>query len=640
MTDSEVTVVLSMLNGDPISRLSSTSQISSQDLFIVARPEVHDAFEDLIDTENFLSDIIAEESFSDISDLVTENIMEVMKRVVHLDYKLTYDQLSTQLLNDVSARFAFKSMAYRDSWEYARRLHSHDYSKVRCYPNYSSSDVMSQYPVPPSVNSPHDLDEWIGMTEIWALSTLCVGVDIYGRGVLSDCYVPMSTDIFIPHIELPKYQMPDIGDTRFIVQSNKDIHVEVPLPEHEIKIFQNCCDICFVIDTTESMNSAINTVQTHIIEFFENLEKDVDFQRRISIWRGQIIGYGDSTCDDPWYERYNFQDNSAKLSEQVSKILRTPGGDPQETTFQAIIKTISDSEWQTETESRKVVKIVVVFTDVESKGSNSDAYNKLRDNNVHVAFYAPSSPQYDYFFTQPDSNVVTIQTGIESGQNYATCTDLVRSASNMLDQLKGQIVDIIIENIPDVPDIGTSQGDVPGLGLYYDDQTSGYWAHPYGQTISCLASEFVDACKMYGNNGKTGNDTSFTVPLLSNFIKMNPNVNRSDPMRRVEFQAGVPSHKHDIDKDSIEYDATIIKVLASIKVDTRGSSERSLGNVIHTGEPTSKTGIANITKVSCDYSASEINTRESISDPISYREDQEPYPKHQKIPLMVYIGSR
>ena len=50
----------------------------------------------------------------------------------------------------------------------------------------------------------------------------------------------------------------------------------------------------------------------------------------------------------------------------------------------------------------------------------------------------------------------------------------------MLDQLKGQIVDIIIENIPDVPDIGTSQGDVPGLGLYYDDQTSGYWAHPYG----------------------------------------------------------------------------------------------------------------------------------------------------------------
>ena len=67
--------------------------------------------------------------------------------------------------------------------------------------------------------------------------------------------------------------------------------------------------------------------------------------------------------------------------------------------------------------------------------------------------------------------------------------------------------------------------------------------------------------------------------------------------------------------------ATIIKVLASIKVDTRGSSERSLGNVIHTGEPTAKTGIANITKVSCDYSASEINTRESISDPISYRED-------------------
>ena len=60
-------------------------------MFIVARPEVHDAFEDLIDTENFLSDIIAEESFSDISDLVTENIMEVMKRVVHPDYKLTYD---------------------------------------------------------------------------------------------------------------------------------------------------------------------------------------------------------------------------------------------------------------------------------------------------------------------------------------------------------------------------------------------------------------------------------------------------------------------------------------------------------------------------------------------------------------------
>jgi len=64
---------------------------------------------------------------------------------IHESIKITYSDLSAQLLNDISAKLDLKSMAYKEHWEYAKKSHAHDYSLVRCYPYYTSADVLDAY---------------------------------------------------------------------------------------------------------------------------------------------------------------------------------------------------------------------------------------------------------------------------------------------------------------------------------------------------------------------------------------------------------------------------------------------------------------------------------------------------------------
>ena len=114
-------------------------------------------------------------------------ITERKTQAEHDNYKLTYSDLSTQLYNDVAAALGLSSMAFRDVWEYALRSHEHDYSKVDCYPLYTSSNITSQYTPEETVPaSPHDLPEWLGTVAIWQTSSICIGTDWRGRSMWED----------------------------------------------------------------------------------------------------------------------------------------------------------------------------------------------------------------------------------------------------------------------------------------------------------------------------------------------------------------------------------------------------------------------------------------------------------------------
>lgn len=187
------------------------------------------------------------------------------------------------------------------------------------------------------------------------------------------------------------------------------------------------------------------------------------------------------------------------------------------------------------TSSDTLVKLMVLFTDADFKtddGKSVDStMNLLFANKIRFGIYGPSK-MYDGFFSHARSSEVMIKT--DSTRNYTDCNAVIADPDTMF----REFVEDLFSDIVKIPDTDVdaeskSIGPVAVPSLVYDSQNNGWWAYPLGQTITCNASEYVDACKLYGDNGKTGFDTSFTMPTLSNFIKLNPRTNASDAMLRV-----------------------------------------------------------------------------------------------------------
>ena len=147
----------------------------------------------------------------------------------HFNKKLTYSNLSSRVLHDISARLNFNTMAYKEAWEYSLKSHEHDYSLVDVFPQYMSSEVIDQYrrdwqytaaQVQSYASNPHSMKEWIGTVAIWQTSSICIGNDSRGRAIWQDRYVEISTDIYMPHVIFPRYAQPDIGEVRFLARNS------------------------------------------------------------------------------------------------------------------------------------------------------------------------------------------------------------------------------------------------------------------------------------------------------------------------------------------------------------------------------------------------------------------------------------
>ena len=327
----------------------------------------------------------------------------------HFNKKLTYSSLSARVLNDISARLNFNTMAYKDAWEYELKSHKHEYSLVDVFPQYTSSDVIDQYSrdwrytaeqVRTFSTNPHTLSEYIGTVAIWQTSSVYTGRDSRNRAVYEDRYVEVSSDIYMPHIIFPKYAQPDIGELRFLAR--------------------NSCPAC--------------------------------------------------------------------------------------------------------------------------------------------------------------------------NSNY----------------------------------------------LVYDSQHEGYWAYPRGQTIACAADEFQDACRVYGNNGKTGRETSFNIPCLSNFLRLNPGTQLLNAMSFHLHQTALPLHKHAINFNIEEEQYITAKMSINAK---KSYDNDNITNISHVNDKTSK-GFC--TKDALNMNDATVTSKMQIAaaQTTTDGDDVEAYPAYNDIPILIYIGRK
>lgn len=103
-------------------------------------------------------------------------------------FKLPYSRLVQQAVSDISARFGLSSMAFRDTWEYARFDHQHGYSDVACYPVYDSAAA----------------DQSIRL----------MSFDI------TDMHEKNHIDVCMPRFDPLPDPEPDIGDVRFLATNS------------------------------------------------------------------------------------------------------------------------------------------------------------------------------------------------------------------------------------------------------------------------------------------------------------------------------------------------------------------------------------------------------------------------------------
>ena len=179
-------------------------------------------------------------------------------------------------------------------------------------------------------------------------------------------------------------------------------------------------------------------------------------------------------------------------------------------------------------------------------------------------------------------------------------------------------------------------------GLLYDSENDGYWAYPKGQVIECRPYDFKQACKLYGNQNKDGNDTSFTMPCLSNFLSLNPGIQTNDSMKKVLYQQGLPRHKHDIVNSSIVDDPTTTQTLTAMATIYSWKGAGSDGTQQHRPHHNGSQGSNVKTFIGPHAVKWKLNDASEIGlypkESTECGEIGESYPSYVDVPIIVYIG--
>jgi len=201
----ELTLSVLDPSSKPISRLPYNTGISADDWMLIAR-DVHEwGYEPVLD-EQTLDRILLEEYGIEPDDPIFLEARVALKYLYDEGWKLSYAGLSARLLNDISARFGFRSMAYREEWQYDLKNHAHSYSTIRAFPQLTYAQVSAMYTDKSKCAGPHEISEYLGTVETY-------------RQNLDDTYTPVSVDLYMPHIEFPLYPDPDIGEVRFLARN-------------------------------------------------------------------------------------------------------------------------------------------------------------------------------------------------------------------------------------------------------------------------------------------------------------------------------------------------------------------------------------------------------------------------------------
>lgn len=169
--------------------------------------------------------------------------------------------------------------------------------------------------------------------------------------------------------------------------------------------------------------------------------------------------------------------------------------------------------------------------------------------------------------------------------------------------------------------------------LYTIGSIDGFWALP-GQTINCSQNEFMDACEVFANSRTA---TSFSIPLVKRFAKMNPGTNANQP---IEFTPGkncTPMHSHQIPTSAMTFSNAISFSGSYIFSTYRGGSNGAISADYRTHFGTNDTKTNEFLSVAFSNNFNNMTTNQVETNYTGYGETK---PRSNNLIALVYLGNR
>ena len=185
--------------------------------------------------------------------------------------------------------------------------------------------------------------------------------------------------------------------------------------EAAAKKVKGVCDIVFLMDTTGSMQPAINDLKKNIKLFFKSLSNgDENGNAVVKDWRARVIGYRDVKVDDAWFVNNPFTRDVSEIESQLDHLVAEGGGDEPESLLDALYKIAKfgstpkmaqeedPEKWRYRSEA---ARIVIVFSDASFHPTTSlaeapkldwqEIANLIMQEKIRLSIYAPQMSCYD-----------------------------------------------------------------------------------------------------------------------------------------------------------------------------------------------------------------------------------------------------
>ena len=194
---------------------------------------------------------------------------------------------------------------------------------------------------------------------------------------------------------------------------------------------------------------------------------------------------------------------------------------------------------------------------------------------------------------------------------------------------------------PPTPDIGTLMFIAQKTLNPIDENASDFDGYVYPDGRLLKKTEFPEAFQCFGNTYTKNDDPtdSFRIPILSDFIKLNPLEEKTQCCRRNNFQNGIKAHTH-------EYQLNLTGIVADVDIKIKCRNGSALGGWangkgVHQGDLHSQRMQDLVENAEVLLSSSnlylETNLTSQTSDSTT---ETESTPNYMLLPVLMYIGEK
>lgn len=703
----EKTYVLDVLSlsSDPISRLSGVNELCANDNWILERNQPDDVDDPLLreQHDSKISAILGENYESKPESCICSEsyiYKETLKRIddqYHYSWKIPYDHLSNKIMYDISCRYGFNTMAYHEKWQYSRANHSHDYNIVACTPHVTYNDVVNAYS--PNVqimsyntsragygkndNASFDILKTISTIKRKQATIICLQEVEHNNPNTGNMHFVDTIKLYLGqnwHGYYSGVAWFDSHDNLVVVDDNDKVVVDA---DGKVVLDADKRE-ALAADGKQNGSSGLGILckgQTPKLDQEGNIPFVVVKTTKMLIAEFEDFVVANlhlpAYADETWLTsiKRHFDENAydGKAIFIAGSWNKTP---------EQVLGTLSNFTIITKQEPTNIVNEVHDFILIDKQ--HYDALHNMSNSIVDDLVASDHKPTCASFFYNDDYTKLDEWLGSMKIWKLSSWETTESNGKWDYKVLHKEYIptqfDIYYPHIEfpkyQIPEVGemqflarcnlpttesTTNPRVDETGLLYDEEIDAYWAYPNGQVITCNSFDFVDACKLYGNQNKDGTDTSFTIPLLSDFFRpcypgmkhklhsyvynansVSPIVNELDvvPLQHLDSQVGVPNHTHTIaDSGSNEITIKDNVVIPSSTAPANGSNSTNLTHSGGARKPTEQNCF--LTRVEIDIKNWTTHSNSTFTDfSQTSLADIDTYPTHQHMPAIVYIGRR